>query len=74
MKIPFQGPSEGSVFFVSPFSAWYYYSYSSIGMEVGMVPFNVTPGDLVGKKLLPDFMTFCPAVLVVWVLDSGQLL
>lgn len=43
-------------------------------MEVGMVPFNVTPGDLVGKKLLPDFMTFCPAVLVVWVLDSGQLL
>lgn len=29
-----------------------------IGMEVGMVPFNVTPSDLVGKILLSDFMTF----------------
>lgn len=72
-----QGSPEGSMCFESAFSIWYCFPYSqsrSQGVEMRMIPFTVTPSIPVRTFLLPDSMALFPAVLEIWVLESGLLL
>lgn len=79
MAIPYragEGSPAGYIYPESASNILYCFSHKQCGnqgVEMGVVPLTITPGDPLAKYLLPVLMTLCPAGLEALVRKGGML-